>query len=213
MNIVLFGAPGAGKGTQSTMLVEKLGFVQISTGDIFRRAIKNKTDLGLKAKEFMDQGKLVPDELTIQLVDEVLVGLKGQSFILDGFPRTMPQALALEDILKKRDLVINKAIFLEVPKDQLVARLSGRRVCKGCGAVYHIDSKPSKSEGVCDLCSSEVVQRSDDQAEVIITRLKTYEENTSPLREYFRGKGKYFELDGALNADQVFKNLKQILSS
>ena len=208
MNIVLFGAPGAGKGTQSALLVEKLGMVQISTGDLFRAAIKGKTELGLKAQAFMDKGELVPDTITIQMVDEVLKNLKNKSFILDGFPRTQAQAEALGKILTLRGSEIGKAIFLEVPKEELLDRLTGRRVCKACGAVYHVKAKPTKVADKCDLCGGEVVQRNDDKADVIATRLKTYEENTYPLRSYFREQGKYVELDGAQDTDTVFKALK-----
>lgn len=208
MNIVLFGAPGAGKGTQSALLVEKLGMVQISTGDLFRAAIKNKTALGQQAQAFMDKGELVPDSVTIQMVDEVLVSLKDKSFILDGFPRTQAQAEALGLILSKRGLEIGKAIFLEVPKEELLDRLTGRRVCKTCGAVYHIQTKPTKVAGVCDNCGGEVVQRNDDKADVIATRLKTYEENTYPLRSYYKGQGKYVELNGSQDTDRVFAALK-----
>ena len=180
MSIILFGAPGAGKGTQSALLVEKLGMTQISTGDLFRAAIKNKTELGVKAQSYMDQGQLVPDSIVIGMVEEVLKsGVK--NFILDGFPRTVPQAEALDELLKKLNLSISKAIFLEVPKAALMSRLTGRRVCKNCGAVFHIVNKPSKVEGICDNCGGQVVQRSDDKTEVIEARLKSYEEYTSPL--------------------------------
>src|SRR6185312_9322053 len=172
MNIVLFGAPGAGKGTQSALLVERMGMEQISTGDLFRAAIKNKTELGLKAKSYMDKGELVPDAIVIGMVDEVLARLGKNLFILDGFPRTVAQAEALRTILARRAMEIGKAVFLEVPKEELLGRLTGRRVCKSCGAVYHIDSKPPKVAGVCDVCGGEVVQRNDDKEDVIATRLK-----------------------------------------
>lgn len=208
MNIVLFGAPGAGKGTQSALLVEKLGMIQISTGDLFRAAIKNKTELGKQAQAFMDKGQLVPDSITIQMVDEILEDLKDKGFILDGFPRTKAQAEALGTILSRRGLEIGKAIFLEVPKEELLDRLTGRRVCKTCGAVYHIQTKPTKVDGVCDNCGGEVIQRNDDKVDVIATRLKTYEENTYPLRSYYKEQGKYVELNGALATDRVFQELK-----
>lgn len=211
MNIVLFGAPGAGKGTQSALLVEKLGMVQISTGDLFRAAIKNKTELGKQAQAFMDKGELVPDSVTIQMVDEVLVNLKNKSFILDGFPRTQAQAEGLGKILKQRGLEIGKAIFLEVPKEELLGRLTGRRVCKACGAVYHVQTKPSKVDGVCDNCGGEVVQRNDDKVDVIATRLKTYEDNTLPLRSYYKEQGKYVELNGAQDTDKVFSALNTVV--
>lgn len=212
MNIVLFGAPGAGKGTQSTLLVNKLGMVQISTGDLFRAAIKNNTELGKQAQSFMDKGELVPDSVVIGMVDEVLATLGPKSFILDGFPRTRAQAEALGTILRQRSLEIGKAIFLEVPREELLGRLTGRRVCKSCGAVYHIQSKPSKVAGVCDNCGGEVIQRSDDREDVIATRLKTYEENTLPLRSYFKEMNKYVEINGAQDTETVFSSLKKVLS-
>jgi len=212
MNIVLFGAPGAGKGTQSALLVERMGMEQISTGDLFRAAIKNKTELGLKAKSYMDKGELVPDAIVIGMVDEVLARLGKNLFILDGFPRTVAQAEALRTILARRAMEIGKAVFLEVPKEELLGRLTGRRVCKSCGAVYHIDSKPPKVAGVCDVCGGEVVQRNDDKEDVIATRLKTYEENTVPLRAYFKEQGKYVEVNGNQSTELVFAALKKALS-
>ncbi len=211
MNIVLFGPPGAGKGTQSALLVERMNMSQISTGDLFRAAIKNKTDLGTKAQGYMDRGELVPDSIVIGMVDEVLAKLDGKSFILDGFPRTEAQAKALEEILEKRSLKIDRAIFLEVPHNDLMARLTGRRVCKNCGAVYHTQTKPSKKEGICDVCGGEVVQRNDDKAEVIGNRLKAYEESTSPLRGYFKRQGNYVEVKGTGSTEEVFRLISQQL--
>ncbi len=211
MNIVVFGAPGAGKGTQSQLLVERLGYAHISTGDLFRNAIKNKTELGLKAQEFMDRGELVPDSVVIDMVDETLEKISNQNFILDGFPRTQPQAEALGKMLQTRGLNLGKAIFLEVPNEELLQRLTGRRVCQTCGAVYHIQNKPSRKEAVCDLCGGIVVQRIDDKEDVIATRLKTYEKNTLPLRNYYREKGQYSEVSGSQGTEQVFKSLEQIL--
>jgi adenylate kinase len=212
MNIVLFGAPGAGKGTQSTSLVDRMGMVQISTGDLFRAAIKNKTALGQQAQSFMDKGELVPDSIVIGMVDEVLANLGKKSFILDGFPRTSAQADALGKILRQRGLEIGKAVFLEVPREELLGRLTGRRVCKSCGAVYHVSSKPTKVAGVCDNCGSEVIQRNDDKEEVIATRLKTYEENTLPLRTYFKESKKYVEVNGNQDSEIVFSSIKKVLS-
>lgn len=210
MNIILFGAPGAGKGTQSSQLVEKLGMKQISTGDLFRAAIKNKTELGLQAQKYMDQGQLVPDSVTIGMVEEVLkAGAK--NFILDGFPRNVAQADALDQLLAKMKLSIGKAIFLEVPMSVLESRLTGRRVCKSCGAVYHIDSKPTAKPGVCDLDGGEVVQRNDDKAEVIKTRLKTYEEYTSPLKDYYKKAQKFVTVDGNRDPELVFKEIDALV--
>lgn len=212
MNIVLFGPPGAGKGTQSALLVERMKMRHISTGDILREAVKNQTPLGIQAKSVMDAGKLVPDDVIIGMVDEVLKGLKGQSFILDGFPRTTPQAEALERLLESGGLKIGKALFLEVPRQDLLRRLSGRRVCQSCGAVYHMDSKPSKTEGVCDVCGGAVVQRKDDHESVIGTRLEAYDSSTAPLKKYFASQAKLSEIDGVGSAEDVFKRLASQLS-
>lgn len=211
MSIILFGAPGAGKGTQSALLIEKMGMTQISTGDLFRAAIKNKTELGVKAQSYMDQGQLVPDSIVIGMVEEVLKsGVK--NFILDGFPRTVPQAEALDGLLQRLNLSISKAIFLEVPTEELMSRLTGRRVCKNCGAVYHIVSKPSKTEGVCDNCGGQVIQRNDDKTEVIGARLKNYDEYTSPLKDYYMKAHKYVEVNGNRDAELVFSDIKKLIS-
>jgi adenylate kinase len=211
MNLILFGAPGAGKGTQSELLIKRLGMHQISTGDLFRAAIKGQTDLGKKAQEYMDKGQLVPDSIVIGMVEEVLQkGVK--NFILDGFPRTVAQAEALDTLLNKMTLSIGKAIFLEVPMEILMDRLTGRRVCKNCGAVYHIVSKPTKTEGKCDNCGGEVVQRNDDKAEVIGTRLKAYQEFTSPLKEFYKKSGKYIQVDGNRDTEQVYTEIEKIIS-
>jgi len=208
MNILLFGAPGAGKGTQSAYLVERLGFVQISTGDLFRNAIKNKTELGKTAQGYMDRGELVPDSVVISMVDEVLGKIDGQSFILDGFPRNVAQAEALGKILQQRRLAIGKAVFLEVPSEALLKRLTGRRVCKSCGAVYHIDSKPTRKPEVCDVCGGAVVQRNDDKEDVIATRLKTYADSTAPLKEYFKNQQKLVIVNGDQGAEKVFVEIR-----
>ncbi|WP_413295035.1 adenylate kinase [Bdellovibrio sp. HCB185ZH] len=211
MNLILFGAPGAGKGTQSELLIKRLGMTQISTGDLFRAAIKGQTDLGKKAQEYMDKGQLVPDSIVIGMVEEVLQkGVK--NFILDGFPRTVAQAEALDGLLNKMTLSIGKAIFLEVPMEILMDRLTGRRVCKNCGAVYHIVSKPTKTEGKCDNCGGEVVQRNDDKAEVIGTRLKAYQEFTSPLKEFYKKSGKYIQIDGNRDTELVYNEIEKIIS-
>jgi len=210
LNIILFGAPGAGKGTQSALLIERQKMTQVSTGDLFRAAIKGKTELGKKAQSYMDLGQLVPDSIVIGMVEEVLQ--KGvRNFILDGFPRTVAQAEALDELLGKMNVSIGKAIFLEVPISILMDRLTGRRVCKNCGTVYHIVSKPAKHEGVCDVCGGEVVQRNDDKAEVIGTRLKAYEDYTSPLKEFFKKAGKYIELDGNRDAEEVYRDIEKIV--
>lgn len=209
MNIILFGPPGAGKGTQSALLVDKLNMFHISTGDLLRAAIKEQSTLGMEAKAFMDKGELVPDEVVIGLVREKLEGLNGQSFILDGFPRTAAQAESLEQMLQSLDQKIEKALFLEVPRELLMSRLTGRWLCKSCGAVYHMVSHPPKTEGVCDSCgSSELYQRDDDKAEVIGTRLDAYSKSTLPLVDYYKQAGKYVEVNGVGETEEIFESLK-----
>ena len=211
MNIILFGAPGAGKGTQSSLLVERDLMTQISTGDLFRAAIKNKTEMGVKAQSYMDKGELVPDSIVIGMVEEVL-NKGNNAFILDGFPRTVTQAEALDGLLNKLQVKIGKAIFLEVPYGVLLKRLTGRRVCKSCNTVYHIESKPTKKEGVCDSCGGEVVQRNDDKEEVIANRLKAYEEFTMPLKNYYKKTGLYVEVDGNRDTENVYKSIRALMS-
>ena len=210
MNIILFGAPGAGKGTQSSLLIERDKMTQISTCDLFRAAIKNQTELGKKAQGYMDRGELVPDSIVIGMVEEVLSRGAG-AFILDGFPRTVPQAEALDELLKRLQLKIGKAIFLEVPYRTLMGRLTGRRVCKSCGAVYHIESKPPHKDGVCDQCGGGVVQRNDDKEEVIGNRLKAYEEFTMPLKNYYKRMGQYSEIDGNRETEEVYRSIKALM--
>ena len=192
MNIVLFGPPGAGKGTQAALLVQRLGMFQISTGDLFRENLKNKTKLGIEAKTFLDKGELVPDSVTVSMVEDVLAKLGGKKFILDGFPRNLSQAKSLESILMNLKLKVGKAVFLKAPYKALLGRLTGRRVCKNCGTVFHIDFSPPKQAGVCDKCGQKTIyQRDDDKESVIENRLKTYEESTLPLVEYYRKTGIY----------------------
>lgn len=207
MNLILFGPPGAGKGTQSAFLIERMKMKQISTGDLFRAAIKNGTPLGKEAKGYLDAGKLVPDSVTIGLVEEELKKLNGQGFILDGFPRNVAQAEALAGLLKTLRLTVDHTVFLEVPLALLLGRLTGRRTCKNCGTVYHIESKPTKVEGVCDVCGGQVVQRPDDKEEVIRTRLEAYETSTRPLKDYYKAKGPYVEVDGTGTSEEVFGRL------
>lgn len=211
MNIILFGPPGSGKGTQSALLVEQNHMKHISTGDLLREAVRNQTALGAKAKSFMDVGQLVPDEVMIGMVEEVLQELRGKSFILDGFPRTVPQAEALERLLGKYSLKIGKAIFLEVPRQDLLKRLTGRRVCTSCGAVYHVDTKPTRQPGICDTCGGQVVQRKDDYEDVISNRLEAYDRSTSPLKAYFEAKTMLTEIQGIGSTEEVFNRLQSQL--
>lgn len=211
MNIILFGAPGAGKGTQSALLVARKGMRQISTGDLFRAHMKQQTRLGAEAKSYMDAGKLVPDDVVVGMVEDVMKDLGGQSFILDGFPRTVPQAEALDVMLMNNALKIDKAVFLDVPQDELMARLAGRRVCAGCGTVYHVLAKKPKVAGVCDKCGSKVEQRADDKEDVILTRLQAYEAQTSPLVGYFKKKGQFVLISGMGETEDIYKRIAALL--
>lgn len=213
MNLLLFGAPGAGKGTQSALLVERRGYRHISTGDLFRAAIKNETALGLEAKKYMDKGELVPDSIVIGMVDEELQTLQGQSFILDGFPRTVPQADALDNLLKESAMKIDKAIFLEVPREQIVKRLSGRRMTPDGKHVYHVEYAPPKVAGICDVTGEKLIQRNDDKEEVIERRLEAYDSSTKPLKDYYRKKGNLVELNGVGSAEEVYSRISQALDT
>lgn len=213
MNLILFGAPGAGKGTQSELLVSKNGYVQISTGDLLRAAVKNQTELGKKAQTYMDKGDLVPDTVVIGLVEEALKNLKGKPFILDGFPRNSAQAETLDQVLARNNLQVDKVFSLEVARETLFKRLTGRRVCKSCGAVYHMDSKPPRQDMVCDNCGGVVVQRNDDKEDVISNRLTTYATATAPLKEYYQAKGRLVEMNGDRATDVVYKDLLSRISA
>ena len=193
MNLIFLGAPGAGKGTQAEVVCDKLGIPAISTGNMLREAVKNGTPAGLAAKEYMDRGDLVPDEVVIGILkDRIAEDDAKNGFILDGFPRTVAQAEALETM----GIKIDKVIEISVPDEKIIARLSGRRVCEGCGASYHIEYKPTKVEGKCNLCGANVVQRIDDKPETVISRLKTYYEKTAPLKDYYQSKGKLVTVEG-----------------
>ncbi len=193
MKLILLGAPGAGKGTQADVISNELGLPQISTGNILRAAVKDGTECGLKAKSFMDAGALVPDEVVIGILkDRIAEDDCKNGFILDGFPRTVPQAEALEAM----GIEIDKVIEISVADEAIKARLSGRRVCEGCGATYHIDYNPTKVDGSCDKCGGHTIQRKDDAPETVLDRLKTYHEATAPLVDYYKGKGKLFTVVG-----------------
>ena len=211
MNILLFGPPGAGKGTQASLLVERKGFAHISTGDLFRNAIKNNTALGIEAKSYMDKGELVPDSVTIRMVEEALAKLGDRPFMLDGFPRTVPQAEALERLTSEVGKPISKVISFAVDELVLLERLCGRRICKSCGAVYHSVYSSPKAEGVCDSCGGEVVQRSDDTEEAIKKRLEVYEESTSPVKSFYEEKSLLEDVDGVGSSEDVYTRLDKIL--
>lgn len=187
MNLILLGAPGAGKGTQAEVICNEFKIPAVSTGNIIREAVKNGTELGEKTKSYLDAGALVPDELVIALVKERLAQPDCQNgFILDGFPRTVPQAEALD----KMGVQIDTVLDIEVPDEKIVGRLSGRRVCSGCGASYHLEYKPPKQEGICDSCGGALIQRKDDHPDTVLERLRVYHEQTEPLKEYYSAQGK-----------------------
>lgn len=212
MNLVLMGLPGAGKGTQAERIVEKYEIPHISTGDMFRAAIKDGTELGMKAKSYMDQGALVPDEVTIGIVKERL-GKDDckKGFLLDGFPRTVPQAEALEVLLTELDRQINYVINIDVDTSKLMERLTGRRICKSCGATYHMVFNPPAQERVCDKCGGELYQRSDDNAETVGNRLEVNLKQTQPLLDFYSEKGYLRNINGDQDIDDVFKDLDQLL--
>ena len=214
MKIIMLGAPGAGKGTQAKQIAGKYNIPHISTGDIFRANIKNNTELGQKAKTYMDQGLLVPDELTCDLVvDRIQQDDCVNGFVLDGFPRTIPQAAALENALAKLNESMDFAIDVDVPDENIVNRMSGRRACLKCGATYHIVSIPPKKEGVCDNCGSELVIRDDDKPETVQKRLNVYHEQTQPLIDFYSKKGILKSVDGTQPMDKVFEDIVHILGA
>lgn len=212
MKIIMLGAPGAGKGTQAKMLAEKYGIPHISTGDIFRANIKNGTELGTKAKEYMDKGLLVPDELVVDLImDRFKADDCKNGYILDGFPRTIPQAEALDAALAANGEKIDYAVNVEVPDENIVNRMSGRRACVGCGATYHIVYNPTKVEGKCDTCGADLILRDDDKPETVLNRLKVYHEQTQPLIDFYTKKGVIAEVDGTKDMKDVFDAIVAIL--
>ena len=212
MKIIMLGASGAGKGTQAKLIAEKYGVPHISTGDIFRANIKNGTELGKEAKEYMDKGLLVPDELTVRLLlDRVAQDDCKNGYVLDGFPRTIPQAEVLDKELTKLGDSVDFAVDVDVPDENIIRRMSGRRACLNCGATYHIVNIPPKKEGICDVCGSELVLRDDDQPETVKNRLKVYHEQTQPLIEYYTGKGVLRTVDGTLPMEEVFDAIVKIL--
>jgi len=212
MQLLLMGPPGAGKGTQAAELVKKYSIPQISTGDMFRAAVKEGTELGKKAKACMDAGTLVPDEVTVGIVRERLAKDDCKNgFMLDGFPRTVEQADALSKILDELGIKLTKVLNIHVPAEDLIERAVGRRICKNCGATYHIKFNPTKSEGKCDNCGGELYQRGDDNEETMKTRLSTYENSTRPLIDYYKKAGVYVEVDGRQPIEKVTEDLVRIL--
>ena len=204
MKALLMGPPGAGKGTQAVILAEKLGIPHISTGDMFRKAVKEETALGLEAKRYMDSGQLVPDEVTIGIVRERLgAGDCAKGFLLDGFPRTVFQAEALDGIMKELGTKLDVALNIDVDAEALVGRITGRRMCRSCGTPYHVTFSPSKVQGVCDACGGELYQRDDDKEETVRKRLEVYSSQTLPLIEYYRKQGIIVDIDGNQPMEKV----------
>ncbi len=212
MKLIFLGPPGAGKGTQAKMMIDRYGIPQISTGDILRAAVKEGTPMGKKAKEYMDAGKLVTDDIVIGIMEDRLKQNDcKKGFILDGFPRTVAQAEALDNMLMNLGMPLDKVLALIVPDGELLKRLTGRRTCKSCGQMYHIVFDPPKNESVCDKCGGELYQRQDDNEETIKNRLSVYHSQTSPLIEFYSKKGILFEIDGTRSPEEIFKSIIQIL--
>jgi len=203
MRVVLFGPPGSGKGTQASLLKEKYGLVHIATGDILREAVSNKTEVGLKAKSYMDRGELVPDDVVIAIVKDKLQSIGEAGFILDGFPRTIAQAGALDRVLFDLGKPLDAVVNLQVDEEELVRRLSGRRVCPSCGEPYHVDSKPPKIEEVCDKCGTALLHREDDKPEAIRNRLRVYREQTEPVLDYYASKSILKNINAVGDIEQV----------
>ena len=212
MKIIMLGAPGAGKGTQAKMIADKCNVPHISTGDIFRANIKNGTELGSKAKAYMDKGLLVPDELVCDLVvDRIQQDDCKDGYILDGFPRTIPQAHALEDALNAIGQKVDFALDIEVPDANIIDRMAGRRACVGCGATYHVLFNPTKVEGVCDVCGEKLILRDDDKPETVQNRLNVYHDQTKPLIDFYAERNVLAEVDGTQSMEKVFSDILKIL--
>ena len=212
LRTILLGPPGAGKGTQAAKIVEKYHIPHISTGDIFRENIKNGTELGKKAQEYMNRGELVPDDLVIEIATtRLLADDCAEGFLLDGFPRTVYQAEKLDEFLAAHGSKIDKVLDIAVEKEELMVRLTGRRVCKACGASYHVVNIPPKKEGICDVCGGPLVQRADDNAETVANRIEVYEAQTMPLIEYYEKAGNIAHIDGATGLESVFADIVKAL--
>ena len=214
MKLLIMGRPGAGKGTQAANIKEYYNIPHISTGDMFRAAIKNQTKLGVTAKGYMDKGQLVPDEVTIGIVQERLLEddcKKG--FLLDGFPRTIAQAEALETFLNANGILLDAVLDVNVPAEILVRRMVGRRVCKGCGATFHVEFNAPKQEGICDVCGTPLIQRADDTYETANSRLEVYDNNTAPLLDFYNTRGLLKTVNGDQALDKVFEDIKNVLGA
>lgn len=214
MNILIMGGPGAGKGTMSEKIVQEYKINHISTGDIFRSELGKQTELGMKAKCYMDQGLLVPDEVTNAMVKSYLEKLDNTNgFLLDGYPRTIDQAKAFDEMSKGTSLAIDKVIVLEISLDELAARVTGRRLCKDCGEIYHVTNKPSKKEGICDRCGGELYQRKDDTVESLKVRLEEYKNSTMPVLDFYKEQGLLSVIDASQSIDNVWKDTRKVLEA
>jgi adenylate kinase len=212
MNLVFLGPPGAGKGTQAKRLSEEFKWPHISTGDILREAVSKGTELGKRAKEYMEKGELVPDEVVIGIIKDRLKLEDAQGgFILDGFPRTVNQARSLDEVLKEEGNSLDSVLYFEVSEEEVVRRLTGRRTCSKCGAIFHLIYNPPKNSDICDLCQGELTQRDDDREETVKNRLKVYLSQTVPLIDYYREKGVLREIDAGKSEDQVYEEIKRVL--
>lgn len=211
MIVVFLGAPGAGKGTQAKIISQELNLKHISTGDILREEMKKETPLGKKAKEYVEKGMLVPDEIIIAMIEQILP--KDTGVILDGFPRTLAQAKALDDMLRKYEKEVSCVIFFDVDDDVVVERLSGRRICPNCGAIYHIKYSPPKVDGICDVCSTPLIQREDDKEEVVRKRLKVYKEQTAPVIEFYAQRNKLKVVKAFGSVEEISSSIKKVLSN
>lgn len=214
MKLIMLGPPGAGKGTQAQKICNDYNTVQISTGDILRAEVSNGTDLGKKAKSYMDKGDLVPDEVILGMMDKKLFGQDApEGYILDGFPRTVPQAKGLDELFDEHDEELDAIILMEVDREVIIERLTARRTCKNCKKVYNLLFMPPEEEGVCDECGGELIQRDDDKEETVKNRLKVYEEETAPLVDYYSGTGKLKKVDSHGTPEEVYANIKEVLEN
>ena len=210
LNLVFLGPPGAGKGTQAQKISKKFGLRWISTGDMLRQAIKDKTELGKQAEKYMKRGELVPDEIVLGLLEQLLSTLN-TGFILDGFPRTVPQAEKLDRMLEAKSLTLDGVVFIDVPDEEIIKRLSARRICPNCGAVYNMIYNPPKKDEICDICGTPLVKRDDDRPETIKKRLKVYRNQTAPLLDYYKTKGILIKIDGIGTPDQITARIEKAL--
>lgn len=215
MNLIFLGPPGSGKGTQASIIARKYNLLHLATGDIFREEIQRRTKLGKEVEEYLKRGELVPDQLTVEALKSRLEGglISGKDgFVLDGFPRTDNQAKELDNLLNQMHLVLTAVLLIDVSEDEIIQRLSGRRICQNCGSVYHIVHNPPKVNEICDLCGEKLIQREDDKPEIIKRRLKVYDEQTKPLVQYYAEKGLLYRVNGSGSVEEVEQRIEKILS-